>query len=156
MGKYKSMQKDALCNRSAIALILGDGMNWFLTTSTEGRSGYAAKRLSVVAKTLRVMQLTAILITVCCLSVTARTVSQTVTFKGKDIGLKTIFKTIENQTGYFILFDEEIINKEQVSNIDAKDMPLKDFLAKIMEEQPFSYSLLNTTISIKLEEEKDN
>jgi TonB-dependent starch-binding outer membrane protein SusC len=122
--------QNALCNRSVFVFILGKDTSRFLT------------------KTMRVMQLTAILLTICCLSVTARTVSQSVTYSGKDVRLETVFNVIKKQTGYFVVFEDELASKGKLVNVDVKDMPLTEFLDEILKEQPFTYSLKKTTITI--------
>ena len=125
------MQNDALCNRYAFAYILGEGTDRFLT------------------KTMRVMQLTAIFLTVCCLSVTARTVSQTVTYKGDKVPLKTVFQAIEKQTGYFVLFNDELVSHSKPVSIVANQMPLVKFLNQILLNEFLTYSIQNTTITIE-------
>src|SRR5687768_5958014 len=114
---------NALCNRYVTALILGEGVNRFLT------------------KTARVMQLTAILLTVCCLSVTAKTVSQSVTYSAKDVKLQDVFEVIERQTGFFVFFEEKKLENANLVSVDAEAMPLPEFLDQILEGQPFSYSI---------------
>lgn len=141
--------QNALCNRPVFAFILGIRGNRFVTTPTEGRSGHTALILSVVTKTMRVMQLTAILLTVCSLAVAATSSSQSVTFSGKNVGLEKIFSVIEQQTGFVVVYEEGLLKAAAPVSIDAKDMPVEAFVLKVLDHQPLSYSITNRTIAIQ-------
>jgi TonB-dependent starch-binding outer membrane protein SusC len=102
------------------------------------------------------MQLTAIFLTVCSLSVTAKTISQSITFSGKDVKLQQVFEVIEKQTGFFVFFKEENLGNAGLVSIDAHQMPLVNFMDQVLKGQPFSYSIQNTTVSIKLKAKAAN
>ncbi|MBO9570673.1 MAG: SusC/RagA family TonB-linked outer membrane protein [Chitinophagaceae bacterium] len=95
------------------------------------------------------MQLTALLLTVCCLSVTAKTISQSITYSGKDVKLSTVFDVVRNQTGLFVLYNAEQVDDTKKITVDAKDVPLRDFLNKILVNERLSFSIDNKTILIK-------
>ncbi|HRP55481.1 MAG TPA: hypothetical protein PLH26_05505 [Agriterribacter sp.] len=56
----------------------------------------------ILPKTLRVMQLTTILLLGFCLQTTATGLSQTITFSGKKVSLEEVFAVIREQTDYMI------------------------------------------------------
>ena len=60
---------------------------------------------------LLVMRLTVLLMMVATLQVTARGFGQTVSFSGKEVPLKTVFKAIREQTGYVVFYDNFFTRK---------------------------------------------
>jgi hypothetical protein len=58
-----------------------------------------------VTKTLLVMKLTILFLTVALLHVQANGLSQTITFSGKDVAIKSVFTAVEKQTGYFFVYN---------------------------------------------------
>ncbi len=139
----------AICNQQSIALTKNRHTYWFVTTSTEGRSGYTAKRLSVVAKTLRIMQLTAGLLLVFSLSLSARSVSQTVSFSGKDVPMETVFSAIEQQTGFHVIGKLETLKRSGSVSIQVENMQLDEFLTLLLEGKPYEFEIKSKTIFIK-------
>jgi TonB-dependent starch-binding outer membrane protein SusC len=125
------MALHALCNRFTSACILGHGARRFIT------------------KTQRVMQLTAILLTVCTIGATARSVSQSITFSGTNVPLEQVFAEIKKQTHYLVFTNQKLLRNTQPVTIDAKNMPLDNFLTAIFKDQPLTYSIQNTSITIK-------
>ena len=59
---------------------------------------------SCITKTLLVVKLTIILLTVAALHVSAKGTSQTVTFSGRDVSLEKVFNVIKQQTDYVVFF----------------------------------------------------
>jgi TonB-dependent starch-binding outer membrane protein SusC len=100
-------------------------------------------------KTLRIMRLTAILLTVCCLHVTAGIQSQEVSYSGKNVKLETVFQSLEQQTGYFVMYPTGLLDGASTITIHSKKQPLSEFLKKVLEKQPFEFSIESTTIFIK-------
>lgn len=119
-----------------------------LTILAERRNDCAAAKLRVATKLLRVMRLTSFILIVCSVHVSAKTVSQTVTYTGKNISLDKVFSAIEKQTGYMFLYNPELIEKANPINVEARQMPLEQFLGKILENQSFEFLLKDRTIVI--------
>jgi TonB-linked SusC/RagA family outer membrane protein len=108
-----------------------------------------------ITKTLLVMKLTVFLLTGACLNVTAKGVSQNVTFSGKEVALEKAFTEIEKQTGYLVLYSQAKLAKSKAVSIEAKDMPLLQFLEVLFKDQPFKYTIESKTIIISPSEEKN-
>ena len=108
---------------------------------------YTLFRLST--QTLRVMRLTAILLLCAGLTVSARTVSQTITFSAKNVALEKVFSAIKQQTGYLVLYSVDVIEQTSPVTITAKDESLTSFLSRLLSDQPLSYLIENKTISIQ-------
>lgn len=99
-------------------------------------------------KTLRVMKLTAFLLLVFCVHVSAEGLSQHITFSGRNIPLEKVFSEIEKQTGYVIFFDKHQVKMAEPVIVHAKALPLDEFLAKVLKDRPLDYFLTNKTIII--------
>src|SRR5688572_33399825 len=72
-------------------------------------------------QTLRIMKLTAILLTIAFLHVKADGLSQTVTISGKNILLEKVFTTIKQQTGYIFFYTTDIIGDAKKVNLHVKN-----------------------------------
>lgn len=97
-------------------------------------------------KTLRVMKLTAFFLTAAFLSAHASGVSQSITFSGKDVPLKKIFYTVKKQTGYLVFGNADLLKEASPVTISARDMPLADFMEKVLKDQPLSFRIADKTI----------
>lgn len=102
-----------------------------------------------VTKTLLVMRLTTIFLTVSILHVAAKGVSQTISFSGKDVPLKTIFTAIEKQTGYVVMYDAHVLQEAKNVTVDAQRVDLQDFMHDVLKDQPLDFTILKETIFIK-------
>ncbi len=98
---------------------------------------------------LRIMRLTALFLFLGSMGLSAKTISQTVTFSGKNVSLEKAFDAIRTQTGYFIVGDMELLNQSAAITISVVDCPLTGFLDEILRGQPFTYVIERKTIAIK-------
>lgn len=104
-------------------------------------------------KTFTVMKLTAIILLVGCLQVSAAGYSQKVSISRKNASLETVFRDIKKQTGYLFFYNAKILEAAHEVNIDLKDVPLTDALKETLKGQPFTYSIVNNTIVITYNKE---
>jgi TonB-dependent starch-binding outer membrane protein SusC len=109
-------------------------------------------QLTFERKLLRVMRLTSIILLSCCLSVAAKTVSQTVTYKGTNVALEKIFTVVEQQTGYVFIYNPALLDHSAPVTINAEEMPLEKFLQNILQHQQLDYVVKEKTIAIKPKE----
>src|SRR6185437_1619229 len=100
-------------------------------------------------KILLVMKLTIALLIVGLLNANARSFSQTVTYSGKNVTLDRLFTEIESQTGYSIFANKDLLQGVKPVTVSAKKMPIKDFLATILKDEPIDFEIENRTIFIK-------
>lgn len=107
-----------------------------------------AVRLRLITKTLLVMKFTMIFLTAFLLHASAEGLSQQVTMNAQNTSLQKVFKQVEKQTGYIFLYTEQVLENARPVTIRAVNMPLPDFLQKLLEEQPFRYSIESRTIII--------
>ncbi len=110
-------------------------------------------RREFFSKTLRVMKLLTALLLVVCLQASATGISQTITYSGKEVSLEKVFKVIKEQTGYFVSYKTSQLRKSTPVTIQSEDMPLEQFLHRVLQNQPLDYTLEETTIFIKWKKE---
>ena len=95
------------------------------------------------------MKLTATLILVACLQVSARTAGQTVTLKVKNAPMKEVFREIQKQTGLDVLVDEALLEKTGRITLDVKDMPVPEVLNICLRHEPLTYTIADGRIVVK-------
>src|SRR5258708_39811019 len=91
------------------------------------------------SKTLFTMRLTMVLLTVACIQVSARSVTQNITINAEKAPLKTIFKSIEKQTIYIFFYKPALLQTCAKINLHKQDIPVKTILEQCFKDQPFIY-----------------
>lgn len=99
------------------------------------------------------MKLTAILLIVACLQVSANAKGQTVTLSLKNASMKQVFRQIQKQTSLNILVDETLLNKADKVSIEVKNMPLSRALDMILKNQSLNYEMFKGRIVIRQKKE---
>jgi TonB-linked SusC/RagA family outer membrane protein len=94
------------------------------------------------------MKLTVLFLTAFCLHVSARGVSQTITFSGKGVSLEKIFPVIEAQSGYVVFFNYNTLKDARPVSVAATRQPLQQFLKEILSGQSLVYEIKEKTIVI--------
>lgn len=113
-----------------------------------GDSG-ATVRGCLLTKTIaRVMKLTAIILLVGCLQVSAGSYSQ-ITLVEKNTPLEKVLKKIEKQSGYVFFFDKAFVREAGLISIKTKNAPLNLVLEECFRHQSSTYTIIGRTIVIK-------
>lgn len=115
-------------------------------TSSEARIHHAMKK-----NIIRVMKLTALILLVSCLHVTASGLAQNVTFSGSNVSLKKVFSVIKEQTGFFVFVNAELLKDTKPVTLSVKNLPLNQFLGIVLNDQGLDYSIKENTIVISRE-----
>jgi TonB-linked SusC/RagA family outer membrane protein len=102
----------------------------------------------VWAQTLLYMKLTALLLFVACLHVSARTYSQKVSLSGKNISLEQVFEMVKAQTGYDAIYNPDLLKKAKRITIDVKNADLTEALQYCFRDQPVSFLIRYNTIVV--------
>ena len=105
-------------------------------------------------QTLRIMKLTAILILVAFMQVSAKGFSQNVTLNETKSSLDKIFTEIRKQTGYDFLYNTRLLKNTVPVTVKAKNSPLEDVLAEVFRNQPLTYTITENTIILKRKDER--
>lgn len=108
--------------------------------------------LTFERKLLRVMRLTSVILLTCCIHVAAKSVSQTVTYKGTNVPLEKIFTVVEEQTGYLFIYNPALLDKAKPVSVAAENMPLQEFLSDVLANQSLEFAFNDRTVIIKRKE----
>ncbi len=101
-------------------------------------------------KVLLVMKFIALFVFSICLQVGASTHAQKVTLKVNNTGLKQIFKELRKQTGYYFIYNNQVLENAQPVTIDVKSTDLEPLLKTIFSNQPLHYSIEDKTIIVQM------
>ncbi len=100
------------------------------------------------ATMLLYMKFTAFLLLVFCLQVQAKTYSQKVSIKGKNMPLEKVFDILKSQTGYDVLYNPDLLKKTKPVSLSVKDVELETALEICFKDQPVSFLIRYNTIVV--------
>ncbi|MGN6510021.1 MAG: carboxypeptidase-like regulatory domain-containing protein, partial [Chitinophaga sp.] len=92
------------------------------------------------------MKIASFLLLAVCLHVSGNALSQNITFSGNDVPLEKVFSVIKEQSGYVVMYNKQLIRDKQPVNIDARNMPLGEFLDRVLNGQSLNYRISVETI----------
>src|SRR5688572_7366223 len=101
-----------------------------------------------ITKTLLVMKLTIILLTVCFVHASANTTGQTVTLSGTNLKLENVFSILEKQTGFVVFATMDVLKDAKPVTLSVREMPLAAFMQLTLKDQGLNYEISNQTILI--------
>ncbi|MCO5238462.1 MAG: TonB-dependent receptor [Chitinophagaceae bacterium] len=94
------------------------------------------------------MKLSAILIVVGCLQVSARTYSQNVTLSSVNAPLEVVFREIEKQTGYHFFYRLSLASQFGDVNVHLDNVPVEEAMNRVLYGLPLQYRIVNKTIVV--------
>lgn len=97
---------------------------------------------------VRIMKITAFILLVCTLHVSAGGFSQSITLSEKEAPLTKVFKAIEKQTDYIFFYNTEWVKKAEKVNVEVKNMQLQQVLEMLFKNQPITYSITGKMITV--------
>jgi TonB-linked SusC/RagA family outer membrane protein len=103
------------------------------------------------AKILRLMRLTMILMLAATLHVSASGISQKISLSEKRAPLEKIFKDIQAQTGYSLIYNYTLLKNTKPVSINVKDAGLEQVLQQCLQGQGLTYVIEQHFITIKEE-----
>ena len=101
-------------------------------------------------KIFLVMKMTTILLTVVCLQISAKGLSQQVSLSLRNVPLERVFHEIRVQTGYNFVYNDDWLQSARKISIKVDKMPLSGVLDICFRDQPFTYTIIRQTISLQL------
>ncbi len=110
------------------------------------------RKHGIYKQTLRVMKLTAFILLVACLQVSAKGFSQ-ISISEKNASLDKVFKAIEHQSEYVFFYDYKSLEQAKTVSIKIKNASIAEVLGVCFKEQPLTYSIIGKTIVVKLRDE---
>ena len=99
-------------------------MNFYIKSLCRPRAG--------MAKILLVMRLIVVILTTAILQVSASSFAQSITLSEKNATLEYLLKRIKRQTGYDVLYADNVLAGSQKITVNLADVPLADALNKIL------------------------
>lgn len=109
---------------------------------------YHGNESRFMAKTVKIMKLTAVMLLFFGVHVSAKVSSQQITFKGKEVPLEKAFAEIKVQTGYLVIGNKKLLGNAPRVTVNAEKMPLKQFLDILLKGQGLQYAIEAQTIII--------
>lgn len=108
----------------------------------------ACRRRRTFTKIARIVKLSIVLLTAAFLHVQATGLSQTVSLSGNNLDMKKVFAAVKQQTGYVVFYRKGLLAGSRAISISVHDMPLAQFLDLALKNQPYTYLILDKTISL--------
>jgi TonB-dependent starch-binding outer membrane protein SusC len=99
-----------------------------------------------------VMKMTAFLLLVTCLHVSASGYSQNISLSVKEAPLEKVFKEIQRQSGYSFWYKTRQLDKALKVTLDLRNATLEEVLSKCFENQPYEYTIVEQTVVIRRRE----
>lgn len=96
------------------------------------------------------MKITAFLILVCIMQVSATTFAQKITIDKTNTPLKAVIEAIRKQSGYDIIFDANIINHLKRVTINVKEATIENALNICLKDQPITYAIDDKFVVLKV------
>ncbi|TCC96278.1 SusC/RagA family TonB-linked outer membrane protein [Pedobacter hiemivivus] len=100
-------------------------------------------------KLLIVMKLTAILLLIGTMHLSAASYSQSVTVSRKNTTLETVFGDIKKQTGYLFFYSGKVNLNRQILNVELKNVPLEEALKACLTDQNLTFNIVDKTIVVR-------
>ncbi|MGN6436786.1 MAG: TonB-dependent receptor [Agriterribacter sp.] len=94
------------------------------------------------------MKLTALFLFVCCLHVSARVHSQKISLNLNRVSLERAFTTIENQTHYRFVYNDDNIPFNHKVSVAAKGFSIEELLTSILSETNLGFRMLSEKLIV--------
>lgn len=104
-----------------------------------------------IIKLLLIMKLT-ILLTLLCLTASAKGRAQKVTLSVKNAAVEVVFTTIEKQTGYHFLYSDALLKRTTPVSLEMTNVSVEEALNACLQNQPLTYKIFDKTIVVRLKE----
>ena len=108
----------------------------------------AALLLRPPAQMLKAMKLTAVLLLVFLMQVSARSFSQKITLNLLNVTPDKVFKEIKRQTGFLFLYNSSELKKVGNVSVKVKEAGIEEVLNQCFSSTPFTYRIVDKTIVI--------
>lgn len=110
---------------------------------------FARRRPFAFTKLLLIMRMTAFLLLAASLHLSARSFSQTVTISSKGLTLERAFREIESQTGYSVLWNEDLFDKRYKVEVNVKNARIEQVLDVCLRGLSLTYRIENRVVMIE-------
>ncbi|MET7000369.1 TonB-dependent receptor [Chitinophaga defluvii] len=107
-----------------------------------------ALAMPVFRKLLRIMKLVTLFMLVASLHISAKGLSQEITFLGRNVRLEKVFSVIKEQTHHVVFFESDALALDKTVDIDVKKASLQQVLAICFKDQPVEYVIKGKNIFV--------
>jgi TonB-linked SusC/RagA family outer membrane protein len=112
------------------------------------QNAFRVRYYPAITQLLRVMRLTAFFLLALCVHLSARTLSQTITFSGTQVPVRQVLEAIRQQTHLAVAYNPDVLALSHPVTLSAQGQPVAEFLEELCRNQPFTYVIQNKTIFI--------
>ncbi|UOE52052.1 TonB-dependent receptor [Mucilaginibacter sp. SMC90] len=95
------------------------------------------------------IKLIAVLLFAVCMHLSAKSFSQNITLAEKNSSLQTVLNKIEQQSGYDIFMQTELLTGSNKVSLNVKNETLTKVLDRVFKGQPVTYAIVGHTIVVK-------
>ncbi len=120
-----------------------------MQTTALNQSMFSRLRHPALTKVLIMSKLTAILLLVGCLQLSAKSYGQHITISKKNASLQELFLDIYKQSGYYFYCNDELLIGSKKVNIQVKDASIEAVLEICFRDQPLTYTISDHVIVVK-------
>jgi TonB-linked SusC/RagA family outer membrane protein len=113
---------------------------------------YAPNRLQswgLTKKLLRIMKITAFILLIACMQVSAKGRAQTVTISVANTSIEKVFQEVKKQTGYDFFYEENVLQGANTVSLNATKIPLEEALRLCFKNQQLTYTIIEKTVVVK-------
>jgi len=115
-------------------------------TTKSGRNSSCFRRI------LFIMRLTTAILLVSLIQVSAATFAQRLTYKQKSTTLIELFNVIKIQTGYNVVWNESMLDKNLLIEVNFKNTPINEVMKSSLKNLPVDFSIVKNTVVLKTRE----
>lgn len=110
---------------------------------------FRCSRSGALTQMMLVMKLTAILLLVACLQLSAKSHSQAITLSERNAPMEKIFMEIKAQSDYSFIYRDEWLKLAKNVDIDLKNASIKQVLDACFKNQPLTYTIIKSAVVIR-------
>lgn len=103
---------------------------------------------------MKFYKITIVLLTITCLQVSAKSLSQQITLSQKRSPIIKVFDEIKKQTGYRFWYEDKLIARSKPVDISVENASLEQVLELVFRNQPFTYEIIGKVIALKEKTER--
>ncbi|GAA4777720.1 TonB-dependent receptor [Olivibacter ginsenosidimutans] len=92
------------------------------------------------------INLTVLLLTVCCIQLNAHAFGQQITLKEQNATLGQVLRKIESQSHFTFFYNKKEVQYTQLISISVDKANIKEVLTKLFQGQPYGYEILDELI----------
>lgn len=111
--------------------------------------GKSGAHLTFKKRLIMQLKIVTLLLTVACLQISAKSMSQQITLSRKHASLLSVFEDIKKQSGYNFWYEDIMLKKGKPVDIQVQNASLEQTLTAVFQGQPFSYEIIGKVIALK-------